>query len=93
MKTISMANTSPNWYYTIKEHDTIVEGAVLSGKCTITGIMRESAEVGDAINIGSVNYIIETIKKRDSKGTFIVPEDAKNAFFTAECQFTRPINM
>lgn len=92
MKTISMANTSPNWYYTIKEHDTTVEGTILSGKATITGIMRESAEVGDVINYDKVNYTIETIERRDSKGVWNVPEDAKNAFFTAECQFSRFIN-
>jgi len=92
MKTISMANTSPNWYYTMKEHDTTVENRVLSGKCTIHGIMREEAEIGDVINVGAIDYTIESITREDSKGTFTNPDDAKNALFTAECQFSRFIN-
>lgn len=93
MKTISMANTSPNWYYTMKEHDTTVTGNVLSGKCTIKGIIREPAEVGDILNIANINYTIEEISLEDSKCKFTNPEDAKNALFTAECNFLRIINI
>jgi len=92
MKIISMANTSPNWYYTMKEHDTTVEGSKLTGKCTITGICRENAQVGDVLDMGKISYTIESIEKRNAAGVWNNPEDAKDAFFTAETSFTRFIN-
>jgi len=47
MKTISLNNSSKNWYYTFKEHDTVIVDRLMTGKVTIHGICREEAEPGD----------------------------------------------
>ena len=96
-KSIPLTTSSKDWYYTINEHDTVVEDKVMTGKCTITGICRESVNIGDSFSIlrgasQKVNYVVESITRRDSKGIFNNPEDAKDAFFTAECSFERLIN-
>ena len=96
MKTISLNNTSKNWFYTIKEHDTAVVDRTISGKVTIHGICREPSEPGDTFTYGippnKRDFIIESITKQDSKGKFNNPSDAINALFTAECSFSRLIN-
>jgi len=92
MKTISLNNTSKNWFYTMKEHDTTVVDRVISGKVTIHGICREEAKAGDEFDYMGHSYPIESIEVTDSKGQFNEPTDAINALFTAECTFSRMIN-
>jgi len=96
-KRIILGTSSKDWYYSLKEHDTIVVERTLSGMCTVRGICRENVGIGDMFLIGTppklTEYTIESISKEDSKGQFNNPDDAINALFTAECSFSRQINL
>ena len=90
MKTINFTHKDTNLYHLLKEEIVSVSDQMMQGKATITGYSKETMQDGDSLIIYGCKYTITgEPQRRDHRGVFNNPEDAKGGFFSVETSFER----
>lgn len=97
---------SNNFYHTINKKITgqrseKIEGEkefqnqIISGTSVITGYYKGELNPGDVLSLGhgSDYEIVEVVERRDHKGVFKNPEDAKGGYFKVNCKYTDVIKV
>lgn len=98
MTTIDLTRGGSDFYYTCEERSVKVakanhttgEPAVVRGKANITMHTKKPVEPGTILYCLGQAYVVEKVlERRDCKGRFTDPEEAKDSFVDVDCTFER----
>ena len=78
-----------NYYHTLHEAVTGVDGGMINGTADITGFSPQPISEGDILNISGIKYTVRSCVRRDHNGVFANKQDAVNGHFTADCTFQK----